>query len=117
VTVEGDSTQWINVICFAPIADTLSKTAKNGDRVYCEGTLTLNTWQNSDGETKTGLAVSAWKVERLGNIGRNRIEPPSPSLPIALPDQKKRKSNFGLFRKEKPKSSEIDQEFNDALPF
>jgi single stranded DNA-binding protein len=120
VTVEGEATQWINVICFAPIAETISKTAKKGDRIYVEGSLTLATWQNSDGETKTGLAVSAWKVERLGNIGRNRIEPPSPSLPIALPAQKKRKSSFGLFRKAKVKktpSAEPDPEFNDPIPF
>ena len=32
----------------------------------CEGSLTLNTWQGNDGETKTGLNLAAWKAMKIG---------------------------------------------------
>jgi single-stranded DNA-binding protein len=99
------------------------------DRVCVEGSLTLAKWTNADGEPRAGLAVSAWKVERLGNIGRDRApdegKPPPATLPIALPAIKRRK--FGLFRKRKaipqesensaPVSSDNGRPFDDALPF
>ena len=76
-----------------------------------EGHLTLAKWENSEGEARSGLAVSAWKVEKLGCIGRNRVrqpeEPPSAALPIVLPAKKE--PAFGLFRKKaKPKSTTED---------
>ena len=89
--------------------------AHKGDRVYVEGHLSLATWQDSEGKPRSGLAVSAWKVEKLGNIGRNRAK--QDDLPIALPAKKKRKHRLGIFRKSKPESVEIDPEFDDALPF
>jgi single-stranded DNA-binding protein len=47
--------------------------------VYVEGRLTMNTWEGKDGQQRTGLSVSAWRVEVLGQIGRatrrERAEP------------------------------------------
>jgi single-stranded DNA-binding protein len=113
VVEQGESSQWLRVGCFGDTAERLAGQAQKGDRIYCEGVLTLNTWQGADGEAKTGLNVAAWKCERLGNIGRNRIKAPDP--PIALPVRKRRN---GLFRKRpaKPESSD-DKPFNDPLPF
>jgi single stranded DNA-binding protein len=116
VASEAGDPQWINVICFGSIAEELAQRVRKGDKVYCEGTLTLAKWENADGEARSGLAVSAWKAEKLGCIGRNRIENPrfgsaatsgdgSPeplqaSFPIVLPAVKKRP--FGrLLRKPK----------------
>ena len=58
-----------------------------GDRIYVEGNLTLNTWADkATGEAKTGLNVAAWRVDRLANIGRNRIRQPyEPDEAIAPP--------------------------------
>jgi single-stranded DNA-binding protein len=40
--------------------------------VYVEGRLTMNTWEGKGGQPRTGLSVSAWRVEVLGRIGKNR---------------------------------------------
>lgn len=136
-TVSGEADdQRVNVICFGDISEQIAKTARKGDSVYCEGVLSLASWQNSDGEARSGLAVSAWRAEKLGNIGRDRAENPrggsSPTsgeqtFPIALPARKK--PAFGLFRrKKKAKTSSIEPDktqdysenerpFDDALPF
>jgi single-strand DNA-binding protein len=67
-----DGSQWLRVTCFKGVAEAIAARAKKGDRVYCEGTLTLNQWNDAHGEAKTGLNVTAWKVEKLAAIGKNR---------------------------------------------
>jgi hypothetical protein len=44
-----------------------------------EGTLRLKEWTDREGKQRTGLDVAAWKVERLGEIGRNK--PPKAKKP------------------------------------
>jgi single-stranded DNA-binding protein len=122
-----DVSQWLRIGCFGDVAEQLAAQTRKGDRVYAEGSLTLNTWQNSDGETKRGLSVAAWKCERLGNIGRNRArltcapdedapEPPSPSLPIAFPAHKRPKGWFGKPKKASAPGDE-PAPFNDPCHF
>jgi len=68
-----DVSQWLRVACFGGIAEQITAKAKKGDRIYCEGQLTLNTWADKAmGEAKTGLNVAAWKCEKVPGIGRNR---------------------------------------------
>lgn len=40
--------------------------------MYVEGCLSLNTWTSRDGAERTGLSVSAWRIEVLGRIGKSR---------------------------------------------
>ena len=116
MTVSHEETQWINVICFGETAEKIAEIARKGDRVYVEGSLTLATWETGEGNTRSGLAVSALKVEKLGNIGRNCLK--QEELPIALPAKKKLKRRFDLFRKNaKAETVAIDPEFNDEIPF
>jgi single-stranded DNA-binding protein len=63
-------------------ATELAGTLHKGDRVYCEGNLRLNEWSTQAGENRAGLSVAAWKVEKLGAIGRNK-PPKQKSLPEA----------------------------------
>jgi single-strand DNA-binding protein len=127
-----DVSQWPRVGCFGEVAEKLAAQARKGDRIYCEGALTLNTWESPAGETKQGLNVAAWKCERLSNIGRNRAtyapDEDKPLLPIALPAHKRKRPAFGIFRKKTKvatqesadkaqDSSENERPFDDAIPF
>jgi single-strand DNA-binding protein len=67
-----DVSQWLRVVCFGETAEAIAARAKKGDRIYCEGTLTLTQWNDAHGEVRHGLNVAAWKCERLSAIGRNR---------------------------------------------
>ena len=67
-----DVSQWIRVACFGATAENIAARAKKGDRVYCEGSLTMTQWNDAAGEVRHGLNVAAWKCERLGNIGKSR---------------------------------------------
>ena len=86
VTTGQDESQWVNVICFGETAEKLSKTAQKGDKVYCEGTLSLTQWNDAHGEVKHGLNVSAWRVDRLGNIGKAKAWEPRPEVSAAPKD-------------------------------
>ena len=44
-----DVSQWLRVTCFKGVAEAIASKAKKGDRVYVEGTLTLNTWADKSG--------------------------------------------------------------------
>jgi single-stranded DNA-binding protein len=46
-----------------------------GDKIYAEGHLKLSHWNDkSTGEAKHGLQITAWKVTKLGAIGRRKLK-------------------------------------------
>ena len=104
-----DVSQWLRVACFGETAEKIAARAGKSDRVYVEGSLTLNTWTTAAGEQRSGLNVAAWKVERLAAIGRNcqfrekGHEPPveyygaNPDKPVAT-----------KYRRERPKIQGLD---------
>jgi single-strand DNA-binding protein len=78
---EGDAVQWVRVACFGPRAVELSQVLVKGSKVYVEGRLTLQTWTGKDGQQRHGLNVAAWRVEVLGQIGRQRSRKAKPVAP------------------------------------
>jgi single-strand DNA-binding protein len=66
-----DDMQWVSVSCFGKAADTAA-TLRKGDKIYCEGSLRLDTWRGNDGVERHALAVSSSKLERTHKIGRAR---------------------------------------------
>ena len=101
-----DATQWVRVACFGDTAKTIASRAKKGDRIYCEGTLTLNTWESSDGETRFGLSVAAWRCERLASIGKSRERKQG---------DYQANGNAGSYQKQDAGHGARD--FNDEMPF
>jgi single-strand DNA-binding protein len=67
-----DATQWVKVVAFGARAEALAGTLLKGDRAYVEGTIRLETWTDKEGKARSGLSLSAWKVEKLAQIGRNK---------------------------------------------
>jgi single-strand DNA-binding protein len=71
-----DVSQWLRVTCFGDTAKLIASRAAKGDRIYCEGTLTMNQWNDASGEVRHGLSVAAWKCERVASIGKSRERKP-----------------------------------------
>jgi single-stranded DNA-binding protein len=67
----GDPVQWVSVAVFGKSAAAAAK-FKKADRIYCEGTIKLDTWRGSDGVDRHGLSVASFKIEKTHGIGRNR---------------------------------------------
>src|SRR5262249_44205210 len=51
-----DDVQWVSVSVFGKAAESAT-TLKKGDRVYCEGSIKLDTWRGNDGTERHTLAV------------------------------------------------------------
>src|SRR5688572_25240347 len=65
-----DST-WLRVSVFGEVARALAGSVDPNTRLYIEGRARINEYQGKDGQRRVGLAVTAWKAERLA-IGRSR---------------------------------------------
>jgi single-stranded DNA-binding protein len=61
--------QWLSVACFGRAAARAAE-LKKGDRIYCEGTLRLDSWKGKDGAERSGLSVTSFVVEQTHMIGR-----------------------------------------------
>jgi single-stranded DNA-binding protein len=68
---KDDVMQWVSVAVFGKAAEAAADLVK-GDRIYCEGSIKLDTWRGQDGVERHGLSVAAFKCERTHQIGRNR---------------------------------------------
>jgi single-strand DNA-binding protein len=79
---KDDEQQWLRIAIFGDKATSIS--VAKGDRIYVEGRLKLENWTSKIGEAKSGMKVAAWKVERLGEIGKNRSQGPK-----ALPENER----------------------------
>jgi single-stranded DNA-binding protein len=58
--------QWVRVGHFGDAAEGLVEQLVKGSEVYIEGRLKMNTWQATDGTPRSGLNVTAWKLEVVG---------------------------------------------------
>ncbi len=74
---DGAQTTWVRCTAWEALAERPAETLKKGCEVYVEGKLRLNIWTAQDGTERTGLAVSVWKVEPLGQIGRKAPKRPA----------------------------------------
>ncbi len=68
----SDAGQWVRVGHFGDDAEDLAQQLTKGVEVYCEGRLKMNSWQGQDGAPRSGLNVTAWKLEPVGQIGQRR---------------------------------------------
>src|ERR1700694_1961084 len=68
---------WVRIAMFGETAQKLCGSLIKGDKVYAEGHLKLSRWNDkASGEERTGLQIAAWKVTKLGAIGRRKLKTP-----------------------------------------
>jgi len=73
---DGDG-QWVRVGHFGDDAEQLAANLPKGAEVYVEGRLRLKTWQAASGNQRSGLDVTAWRLEPIGQLGRRRPRTPA----------------------------------------
>jgi single-stranded DNA-binding protein len=90
---KDDAMQWTSVAVFGKAAETAAE-FKKGDRVYCEGTIKIDSWRGSDGADKHGLSVASFKIEKTHQIGRNRPPKPDKPTPAASGRERAARSDY-----------------------
>ena len=69
----GDDQQFVRVTLFAANAERLAPMLKRGSRLYVEGKIAINRYTPSGGgEERIGFAITAWRAELVGLIGKDR---------------------------------------------
>jgi single-strand DNA-binding protein len=63
---------WVRVTAWEDQTAELEGRLAKGTPVYCEGRLQHNRWTAPDGSERSGLSLSAWTVQPMGQIGRRR---------------------------------------------
>jgi single-strand DNA-binding protein len=112
----SDVTTWIRATCFKELAEEIAATVKKGDRVYVEGTLTLDTWQASNGEQRTGLNCAAWRCKPLGLIGERKPKSSKPST-STKPRKPAPPGNGAANNGAENRGAKHARPFDDDLPF
>lgn len=74
-------TEWVRVTAWGDDAERLNGVLTKGLECYIEGRLRLREWATADGTQRSGLDVSAWKVEPMGQIGRKAPRRPEQAEP------------------------------------
>ncbi len=67
----------MRVSLFGEKAEDLVAKLTKGAQAYCEGKLTLNTWQTAEGAECSGLNLLAWTVQPVGIASIGRRDPGS----------------------------------------
>jgi single-strand DNA-binding protein len=63
---EVEQTEWHSVTCWAGLAETVAEYLEKGRRVYVEGSLKTNEWEDSGGNTRYSTEIHADRVDFLG---------------------------------------------------
>ena len=56
-------TKWFDVVCFGKTAE--NTPIRKGNKIFAEGNVSINTWTNKSGETKSNLSLVAFMVRNL----------------------------------------------------
>lgn len=72
-----ETTEWYNIKCFSPLADTALKYIKKGMHLYIEGRIFNNKWTDKEGKTHYNIDLIAHDIRFLGGKVANAEEPSS----------------------------------------
>jgi single-stranded DNA-binding protein len=85
----------VRLVAFEDLAGRLSKTLRKGDEVRAEGTIRFERWNDREGFQRTGLALIAEKVEKIGAGPVKQTKPEE----AARPESKAKKISFARGQK------------------
>ena len=71
----NDQTNWFNVVAFGKTAEFLNSYGAKGRKVYVEGRMQQNRWEDSEGQTRTTWELIASQVEFLDSRNTDLGEP------------------------------------------
>ena len=72
-----EETEWHRVVFFNRLAEIAGEYLKKGSKVYVEGSLRTNKWQDKDGNTRYTTEVIADTMQMLDSKGENNVQNPA----------------------------------------
>lgn len=107
-----ERTEWHRIVFFNPLADIAAKYLRKGSRVFVEGSLRTNKWQDQSGNDRYTVEIIANNMLMLDakgggadNVGFDEMD-----MPAEAPVAKETKTA-------KVPATTLDEEFDDDIPF
>ncbi len=108
---QQERTEWHNVVCFARLAEIASQYLRKGSKVYIEGSLRTDSWEQ-DGQKRYRTEIVAREMQMLDSRGGGDGAPSSDfeqrGAPAPAPVENRPPANA-------PTVS--DDDFDDDIPF
>lgn len=118
-----EKTEWHRVTAFGKLAEIIAKYCQKGSKIYIEGRLKTNKWQEQSGQDRYTTSVIADQMQILGGgapSGKNIAPPVAPSTETAQQhsyDYAEASGSRGR-KKTPPQTSPIAEDFLDGdMPF
>ena len=105
---QQERTEWHRVVFFARLAEIVGEYLKKGSKVYVEGRLQTNKWQDKDGHDRYTTEIRAFEMQMLDSRGGGSSGDFNQSAPPSSPTSK---GQGGA-----PASQPAD-DFDDDIPF
>jgi single-strand DNA-binding protein len=70
-----ERTEWHKIVFFNNQANFVAKAVKKGDKVYVEGSIRTNKWQDQNGQDRFTTEIVCKVVEIMSQIKKNDAEP------------------------------------------
>ena len=64
----NEATDWVRIVTWAKLAETVAETLKKGQRVFVEGRLSVRSWQDQQGQKRTTTEVVASSVLAMSGV-------------------------------------------------
>lgn len=86
----NEKTTWVKVVAFGAAAEQVMRFQK-GDKVKARGKISLNTWTNKDGVSRTDLECMVWEMVRADEQFAPRERRESTPRTAAAPQEQQRR--------------------------
>ena len=111
---QQEQTEWHRIVFFNRLAEIAGEYLKKGAKVYIEGSLRTNKWQDKDGNDRYTTEIVAKEMQMLDSQGSNGQQQGA---------NNPQGSNQGRAQQHSPQVTEVtetpvaDDDFDDDIPF
>ncbi len=102
-----ERTEWHRIVFFNRLAEIVSEYLRKGSKVYIEGSLRTNKWQDQNGNDRYTTEIVANSMQMLDSKGGGAGSSSSASMPTAAYSQEPVSSS----------EPEMVSDFDDDIPF
>lgn len=107
---QQDRTEWHRVVFFNRLAEIVSEYLKKGSQIYVEGRLQTRKWQDKEGNDRYTTEIVANEMQMLGGrSGGGQYDAPPQDNSYSSPEKSSSKAA--------PASAQMDDSFDDDIPF
>lgn len=71
-----EKTEWLKIVAFGKLAEICGEHLKKGSRVYLEGRIQTDKWEDKEGNTRYTTSIIANQMRMLGGKAEAKEEPP-----------------------------------------